>query len=101
MAMRVVVAAQCAEGRQRDDATGTNVFALAQNLERLADGLVCGARQQSQQAALTLEQAAQSPWDRERPVSVRYGSQDLARQLLGKKYGALGLATRAEIPGAT
>ena len=72
--------------------------ALEQGLERLVDGFVCGARQQSQQLAVALDEAAQDAGDRKRPVAMRHGRQDLTRQLLGKEHGAPGLATWAKFP---
>jgi hypothetical protein len=88
------------KGLQRNNTSGTNVAALEQGLERLADGFVCGARQQSQQAALALEQAAQDARDGKRPVAMWHGGKNLGGEFFGKEHGALGLATGAEISGA-
>lgn len=89
------IGAEGAEGLDRDDATWADVGAAEQHLEALADRLVGRARQQTEQAAFTLEQPPDGSWDRESPVSIRHGRKDLGRELLGQQRRAFGLAARA------
>jgi len=57
------ITAEGPECLQRNNTSRTDVAALEQGPERLADGFVSGARQQSQQLAVTLDEAAQDAGD--------------------------------------
>ncbi len=70
--VRIPVAAIGAEGLQRDHAAGADIGAVKQGLKGLQDGRIGRLRQQAQQLAVALEQAAQDAWERKRPVAVRY-----------------------------
>jgi len=90
--MRVEVTAEGTERLQNHYTTGANVLAVKQRLEGLEHGSIRRLQQQTEQLALALDEPAQDAWDRECPVAVRHGRENLARQLLRKKHGALGLA---------
>ena len=100
MGVRVEVCPIGAERLQRDDTAGADIGALKQRLEGLQDRGIGRLRQQAQQLAVALDEAAQDARDRKRPVPVGHGSENFRGELFGKEHGALGLATGAEIPGA-
>jgi hypothetical protein len=56
-------------------------------------------RQQAQQLAVSLDEAAQDARDGKGPVPVGDGSEHFRDKFFGKEHGALGLATGTEIPG--
>jgi hypothetical protein len=75
---------------------GADILAVQQRLEGLQDGSIGRLGQQAQQLAVALDEAAQDARDGECPVTMRHGRENPTRQLLGKKGGALGLATAAD-----
>ena len=56
------------------------------------DGIVGRAAEETQQAPVALEEAAQRPGHGEGVVPVRHRGEDLLDELLGEGGGALGLA---------
>jgi len=89
-----------AEGLKRNDAAGADIGAVEQRLEGFQYGSICGLRQQAQQWAFALEQAAQDAGDGKGPVTVRNWGEDISGKFFGEEDGALGLTAGAEIPGA-
>ena len=77
-----------------------DIAALIQRLEGLQDGSVGGLGRQARAACGRAEQPAQCARDREGPVPVGHGGENLAGELFGEEHGGLGLATGAEISGA-
>jgi len=63
VAVGVEVGAIGAEGLKRNDAAGADVFSVQQRLKGLQYGSIGGLGQQTQQRALSLEQAAQHSRD--------------------------------------
>src|SRR3989442_5073100 len=94
------IGSERAERLDRDDAAGADVGAAKQRLATPQDGVVGRARQQAEQAAFALEEAADGPGDREGPVSIGHGGKDLAGELLGKERRPFGLAARTDAAGA-
>ena len=88
------------EGLKRQHAGGADIFAGEQRLKGFQYRGIGGLGQQTEQAALTLEQAAQNTRDRKCPVRVRNWRENLARKLFGKENRAFGLTAGAEIPCA-
>jgi hypothetical protein len=54
-------------------------------------------RQQAQQCALALKQAAQDPRDGKGPVTAWYWGEDLGGEFFGEQDGAFGLAAGVEV----
>jgi hypothetical protein len=100
MGVRVEVGPIGAMGLQRDDTAGADIGAVKQRLEGFQDRGIGRLRQQAQQLAVALDEAAQDARDRKRPVPVGHGSENFRGEFFGKEHGALGLATGAEIPRA-
>ena len=58
VAMRIEVGGECAKRLNGKDTSRPNVFTAKQRLEGFSDGLTSGPGQESQEASLALEQAA-------------------------------------------
>ena len=86
---------------KREDAAGAHIFCAEQSLKGFQYRGIGGLGQQAQQGSFALEQAAQYAWNGKGPVTVGYGSEDLARKFFCKEDGAFGLAAGAEIPCPT
>ena len=89
--LRVEVGGECAKRLNGKDTSRPNVFTAKQRLEGFSDGLISGPGQESQEASLALEQAAddlgdgRSNGDR-RPEG---GSLSLIKRDLGRLATAL------------
>jgi hypothetical protein len=93
--VRMKICSERAEALDRNDAPGADVLAAEQGLEALADGVIGRAGKESQEAALSLEQAADGFRDGKGPMSIGHRRKNLAGELLGKQRRAFGLAARA------
>jgi hypothetical protein len=87
------------EGLDRDDHPGQRVVASEHRLEALFQRLERTPGEESQEPALTFEQASDRLGDGEDEMSVGNGREDLLPELLGEQGRALGLAGRTEVPG--
>ena len=101
VAVGVEISSEGAVRLKRNDTTGADILALEQGLEGFQYRSIGGLREQSQQRALALKQAAQDAGDRKGPVTVGYGGENIHDKLFGEQNGAFGLAAGAEISGAT
>jgi len=97
VAMRVEVGGECAKRLNGKDTSRPNVFTAKQRLEGFSDGLISGPGQESQEASLALEQAADDLGDGKGPMAIGDRREDLGDEFFGKQGGALGLTTPAEI----
>ena len=82
------------------DTSRPNVFTAKQRLEGFSDGLISGPGQESQEASLALEQAADDLGDGKGPVAVGDRRQNVGGELFSKQRGAFGLTTAAKVPRA-
>src|SRR5438046_744179 len=100
VAMRVEVGGECAKRLNGKDTSRPNVFTAKQRLEGFSDGLISGPGQESQEASLALEQAADDLGDGKGPVAVGDRRQNVGGELFSKQRGAFGLTTARKVPRA-